>query len=93
VSHVGRRSPRRTQTITEKGVAEIPTKKATKPAKTPKATPKADPKKARKGGKAKTPAVETTPAKKLSQIAAAERVLAEADEPMNCKAMVEAMDT
>jgi hypothetical protein len=69
----------------------MPTKKATKPAKTPKATPKADPKKARKGGKAKTPAVETTPAKKLSQIAAAERVLAEAGEPMNCKAMVEAM--
>jgi hypothetical protein len=31
------------------------------------------------------------PAEKLSQMAAAERVLAEAGEPMNCKAMVEAM--
>jgi hypothetical protein len=41
----------------------------------------------KKKGKAKaTPAAE-----KLSQIAAAERVLAEAGQPMTCRAMVEAM--
>jgi hypothetical protein len=41
----------------------------------------------------KTPTAETKPLAtgKLSQIAAAERVLAEAKEPMTCKAMVEAM--
>lgn len=33
----------------------------------------------------------TPAAEKLSQIAAAERVLAEAGQPMTCKAMVEAM--
>jgi hypothetical protein len=33
----------------------------------------------------------TPPAEKLSQLAAAERVLAEAGQPMTCKAMVEAM--
>ncbi len=40
-----------------------------------------------------TPKAETTaPAtSKLSQIAAAEQVLADANEPMTCKAMVEAM--
>lgn len=43
------------------------------------------------GGKSKTKPDSTTPAKKLSQIAAAEQVLARNDEPMNCKAMVEAM--
>ena len=31
------------------------------------------------------------PTEKLSQMAAAERVLAESSEPLNCKAMVEAM--
>ena len=31
------------------------------------------------------------PVEKMSQMAAAERVLAESGEPMNCKAMVEAM--
>ncbi len=35
--------------------------------------------------------VADSPAKKLSQIDAAIRVLAEAKQPMNCKAMVEAM--
>ena len=35
----------------------------------------------------------TSAAEKLSQIAAAERVLAEAGQPMTCKAMVEAMAT
>ena len=41
----------------------------------------------------KTPTAETKfqAAGKLSQIAAAERVLAESKEPMTCKAMVEAM--
>lgn len=34
---------------------------------------------------------EPAPAKKLSQIAAAEKVLAGAKEPMTCKAMIEAM--
>jgi hypothetical protein len=57
--------------------------KATTPAKTAK-------------GKA-TPAKATKPtkgdAKKLSQIEAAFAVLAKAGEPMNCKAMVEAMTT
>lgn len=33
----------------------------------------------------------TTPAEKMSQMAAAERVMAEAGEPLNCNAMVEAM--
>ena len=37
------------------------------------------------------PTKKNVPAEKLSQIAAAERVLAEAREPMTCKAMVEAM--
>lgn len=36
-------------------------------------------------------AKKTTSAGKMSQMAAAERVLAEAGEPMNCRAMVEAM--
>lgn len=55
-------------------------------------------KKTTKPAKAKQPAKTTrkakakpAPAEKMSQMAAAERVLAEAGEPMNCKAMVEAM--
>lgn len=47
--------------------------------------------------KAKAPrkprAKKAAPVEKMSQMAAAERVLAEAGEPMNCKAMVEAMAT
>lgn len=62
------------------------TKKTTKPAKP---TAKAATKTTRKAKTTKTAA----PAEKLSQMAAAERVLAEAREPMNCKAMVEAMAT
>ena len=50
---------------------------ATKPATQAKCTPKAEAKAHSTG--------------KLSQIAAAERVLAEANEPMTCKSMVEAM--
>lgn len=42
-------------------------------------------------GKAKKAKATPAPAEKLSQIAAAERVLADAGEPMTCKAMVEAM--
>ncbi len=60
---------------------KITTKKARKPA-----APKA---KAAKAKKAK-PGAETTD-NQLSQIDAAIRVLAEAKEPMNCAAMVEAM--
>ncbi len=56
------------------------TKKTTKPAKAKQ------PAKTARKAKAKP-----APAEKLSQMAAAERVLAEAGEPMNCKAMVEAM--
>lgn len=56
--------------------------KATKPVAT-KTTAKA---KTKTSAKAKTDA-----GKKMSQIDAAERVLAEAGEPMNCKAMVETM--
>lgn len=62
------------------------TKKTSKPAKP---TAKAATKTTRKAKTTKTAA----PAEKLSQMAAAERVLAEAREPMNCKAMVEAMAT
>lgn len=56
------------------------TKKITKPAKAKAAT------KTTRKAKAKQ-----APAEKMSQMAAAERVLAEAGEPMNCKAMVETM--
>jgi hypothetical protein len=42
-------------------------------------------------GKAKKAKATLAPAEKLSQIAAAERVLAEAGRPMTCRAMVEAM--
>ena len=70
------------------------TKMTTKAGST-KATKKvAAPKVAKPVAKAKgTPKVATeTPATgKMSQIAAAERVLADANEPMTCKAMVEAM--
>ncbi len=61
------------------------TKKTTKTAKPAKAATKTT----RKAKATKTAA----PAEKLSQMAAAEQVLAEAREPMNCKAMVEAMAT
>ena len=54
--------------------------------KTAKKTTKKATKPARKAN-----AKQAAPAKKMSQMAAAERVLAEAGEPMNCKAMVEAM--
>jgi len=58
-----------------------------------KTTKKPDPKKAtpkKKATKAE-PQAAPAPAKKLSQIAAAERVLADAGEPMTCGEMVEAM--
>ena len=55
--------------------------KATKPAK--KQTP---------GKKATTKKPAAQPAKKLSQFQAAIQVLADAGEPMNCRAMVEAMN-
>lgn len=55
--------------------------------KTKKATKAAAPKAVKKHAKAKPAAG----GKKLSQMAAAERVLAESGEPMNCTAMVEAM--
>ena len=58
------------------------TNKATKPALKAKAKPQA----ATKAAATPAPAEQ-----KLSQIAAAERVLAEANEPMNCMAMLEAM--
>ena len=56
-------------------------------------------KKTTRSPKAKQPAKATrkprakkaAPAEKMSQMAAAERVLAESGEPMNCKTMVEAM--
>ncbi|GIX05015.1 MAG: hypothetical protein KatS3mg114_0884 [Planctomycetaceae bacterium] len=60
-----------------------------KTAKSAKPTAKGATKTTRKAKAAKT----AVPAEKLSQMAAAERVLAEAGEPMNCKAMVEAMAT
>ncbi len=44
-----------------------------------------------KGKPAKKAKPASAPAEKLSQIAAAERVLADAGEPMTCAAMVEAM--
>jgi hypothetical protein len=58
---------------------------------TKKTTTKKAPKPAATKAKAKKPAGEH--AKKLSQIDAAIRVLADAGEPMGCKAMVEAMQT
>jgi hypothetical protein len=62
-----------------------------------KTTKKAPAAKAKKPAnkKATKPAAKATPAtgKKLSQIEAAIQVLAKAGEPMNCKAMVEAMTT
>ncbi len=42
-------------------------------------------------GKTKKAKATPAPVEKLSQVAAAERVLADAGEPMTCKAMVEAM--
>ena len=74
-----------TKTATKKAT------KAAKPAKNEKAkvstTAKATPAKTAKSAKATA----KTDAKKLSQVEAAIQVLAKAGEPMNCKAMVEAM--
>jgi HB1, ASXL, restriction endonuclease HTH domain len=65
--------------------------KATAKASNTNVTKKAaTPETAKPAAKAKTPPKAPTTGK-LSQIAAAERVLAEAGEPMTCKAMVEAM--
>jgi hypothetical protein len=58
-------------------------------AKTKTATKK--PATAKQAKATKAQAGEPAPAKKLSQMAAAEKVLAGAKEPMNCKAIVEAM--
>ncbi len=60
-------------------------KTATKKTSSKNATKKAPAKRTAKAKSAKAPA------KKMSQIEAAEKVLDEAKEPMNCKAMVEAM--
>ena len=62
---------------TAKGKAAKPAPKVAKPDSNAKKTPTVESKAPVSG--------------KLSQIAAAERVLAEANEPMTCKAMVEAM--
>ena len=71
----------KTKTTTKAGSTKVTKKaaapKAAKPAAKTKKTPTAE---------TKAPATA-----KLSQIAAAERVLAESSEPMTCKAMVEAM--
>lgn len=73
----------KTKTTTKAGSAKATKKVAAsevaKPTAKSKKTPKAETKAAATG--------------KLSQIAAAERVLAETKEPMTCKAMVEAMST
>jgi len=45
----------------------------------------------KKAATKKKPEPQPAPAEKLSQIAAAERVLADAGQPMTCRAMVEAM--
>ena len=45
----------------------------------------------KKAAPKKKPEPQPAPAEKLSQITAAERVLADAGEPMTCQAMVEAM--
>ncbi len=74
-----------TKKTTAKQAAKTAKAKATKP-QTAKATKQAPVKKAT----AKTPAA--PPARKLSQFQAAIQVLADAGEPMNCKAMVEAMN-
>jgi hypothetical protein len=66
-------------------------------AKTTKKAPANKPAKAKakpaKVEKAKTPEPAATPAKKLSQIAAAEQVLADAGKPMTCGEMIETMTT
>ena len=88
-----RTSMRKGRTMKTTKTATTKTTKAAKPVKKEKAkasTPaKATPTKTAKGAKASTPA--KADAKKLSQIEAAIQVLAKASEPMNCKAMVEAM--
>ncbi len=66
------------------------TKKAPAKKANPKKAKKADPKPT-KVETAKTPEPAPAPVEKLSQIAAAERVLADAGEPMTCGAMIEAM--
>lgn len=66
------------------------TKKAPAKKAKPKKAKKADPKPA-KVETAKTPEPAATPAKKLSQIAAAEQVLADTGKPMTCGEMIETM--
>ena len=55
------------------------------------ATKKPNAKTAKAKATAEPKATTKPPAKKLSQVEAAMKVLAKAGEPMNCKAMVEAM--
>lgn len=66
------------------------TRKALSKKANPKKAKKADPKHA-KAKLAKTPEPVQAPVEKLSQIAAAERVLANAGKPMTCGEMIEAM--
>jgi hypothetical protein len=65
--------------------------KTTKKAPAKKANPKKAKAKPAKVETAKTPEPAATPAKKLSQIAAAEQVLADAGKPMTCGEMIETM--
>jgi hypothetical protein len=69
-----------------KTTAKASSTKATEQAAASKAAKPAAKTKKTSNAETKSPAIG-----KLSQIAAAERVLAEAKEPMTCKAMVEAM--
>jgi hypothetical protein len=66
-------------------------KQATKTAKAKAKVTKPQTAKATKQAPAKKAKPAAQPAKKLSQFQAAIQVLADAGEPMNCKAMVEAM--
>jgi hypothetical protein len=67
------------------------TSKASSTKATKKAAASTAAKPTAKAKKAATAETNSPAASKLSQIAAAERVLAESKEPMTCKAMVEAM--
>ena len=60
-------------------------------AKTTKKSPAKNAAKAKAKPAKKQNSAPAAPAKKLSQIAAAEQVLADAGEPMSCGAMIEAM--
>jgi hypothetical protein len=66
------------------------TKKTAAKKANPKKDKRVDPKRA-KAEVAKTPEPVQAPVEKLSQIAAAERVLADAGKPMTCGEMIEAM--